>query len=154
RKGKVCAMLLAMAVVLAHGQDPAADDTSILDEIEVTGTHIRGVDLETQRSIQVLSREDLDRTGMTNVGDVLQALIPANGQTLNRNINNGEHMGELRLNLRGLGDNRTLVLVNGQRWVTALDGAVDISTIPLALVERVEVLKDGASAIYGSDAIA
>ena len=146
--------MLASATCLAHAQDKPADAPDILDVVEVTGTHIRGVDLETQRSIQVLSREDIDRTGMTNVADILQALIPANGQTLNRNINNGDHAGELRLNLRGLGDNRTLVLVNGQRWVTALDGAVDISTIPVALIERVEVLKDGASAIYGSDAIA
>jgi iron complex outermembrane receptor protein len=156
RRGKVCATLLTSAVVLAHAQDKPTDEPDVLDEIEVTGTHIRGVDLEMQRSIQILRREDLDRTGMTNVGDILQALIPANGQTLNRNINNSDslHQGEVRLNLRGLGDNRTLVLVNGQRWVTALDGGVDISTIPLALVERVEVLKDGASAIYGSDAIA
>src|SRR5215831_10474598 len=115
RKGKVCAALLASAGILAHAQDKPADETSMLDVVEVTGTHIRGVDLETQRSIQVLNREDLDRTGITNVADILQALIPANGQTLNRNINNDGHMGELRLNLRGLGDNRTLVLVNGQR---------------------------------------
>jgi iron complex outermembrane receptor protein len=152
--GKVCAGLLASAALLAHAQDKTSDAPDVLDEIEVTGTHIRGVDMETQRSIQVLSREDIDRTGMTNVADILQALIPANGQTLNRNINNGDHAGELRLNLRGLGDNRTLVLVNGQRWVSALDGAVDVSTMPVALIERVEVLKDGASAIYGSDAIA
>src|SRR5262252_6362725 len=116
RRGKVCATLLTCATLLAHAEEKPADEADVLDEIEVTGTHIRGVDLEMQRSIQILRREDLDRTGMTNVGDILQALIPANGQTLNRNSANADPLrgGTLHLNLRGLGDNRTLVLVNGQ----------------------------------------
>ena len=150
----VFASLLVSTAVLAHAEDQPADDANLLDTIEVTGSHIRGVDLETQRAMQILLREDLERTGLTNVGDVLQTLIVANGPALNRNINNGSDMGEVRINLRGLGGNRTLVLVNGQRWESGLEGAVDVSTIPLSLVERVEVLTTGASAIYGSDAIA
>ncbi len=131
----------------------AQDTPSVtLDTVTVTGTHIRSVDTETEHPLVVLERSDLLRTGLAGVADIVQSLIVANGQTLNRNINNGGS-GELRVNLRSLGANRTLVLVDGQRWVSAIDGAVDLSVIPLALVERIEVLKDGASAIYGSDAI-
>jgi iron complex outermembrane receptor protein len=148
----------------ARAQDDAAPESKAqpapapktLGTIYVTGSHIRSVDLETEHPLVVLQRDELLRTGLTGVADIVQSLIIANGQTLNRNINNSVHAtgtGELRVNLRSLGANRTLVLVNGQRWVSAVDGAVDLSAIPLALVERIEVLKDGASAIYGSDAI-
>ena len=128
------------------------DTTQTLGMIYVTGTHIRSVDLETQHPLLVLKREDLLRTGLTDIAQIVQNIV-VNGQTQNRNVNNGNDGREL-VDLRSLGPNRTLVLVNGQRWVSALDGAVDLSAIPMALVERVEVLKDGASAIYGSDAIA
>lgn len=158
----VLAVLLATAALLAHAEDkPAgdakpADEANLLDTIEVTGSHIRGVDLETQRAIQILQREDLERTGLANVGDVLQSLVVAGAGAINRNLNNlgAPDQGEQRINLRGFGADRTLVLLNGHRWLTGLEGAVDLSTIPLSLVERIEVLKDGASAIYGSDAIA
>ena len=128
------------------------DTTQTLGTIYVTGTHIRSVDLETQHPLLVLKREDLLRTGLTDIAQIVQNIV-VNGQTQNRNVNNVNDGREL-VDLRSLGPNRTLVLVNGQRWVSALDGAVDLSAIPMALVERVEVLKDGASAIYGSDAIA
>jgi iron complex outermembrane receptor protein len=151
--------LLALCVALACAGVPAyaatpgdAAPPKRLQTIVVTGTHIRGADLESEHPLLVLKRDDLLRTGVSGVADILQSLVIANGQTLNRNINNGGS-GELRVNLRSLGANRTLVLVNGHRWVSAVDGAVDLSAIPLALVQRVEVLKDGASAIYGSDAI-
>jgi iron complex outermembrane receptor protein len=140
----------------APGQPAQAGAMRTLATVYVTGTHIRGVDLETEHPLQVLKREDLLRTGLPGVADIVQSLVVANGQTLNRNVNNSVRAsgtGELRVNLRSLGANRTLVLVNGQRFVSAVDGAVDLSAIPLSLVERVEVLKDGASAIYGSDAI-
>lgn len=114
-----------------------------LGTIVVTGTHIRNMDSETEHPVQVLKREDPLRTGLTGVADIVQSLIVANGQALNRNINNGDS-GELR-DLRSLGANRTLVLVNGQRWVSAVDGAVNLSAIPLSQIERIEVLKDGAT---------
>jgi iron complex outermembrane receptor protein len=131
---------------------PTTGTTKKLGTIYVTGSHIRSIDLETQHPLTVLEREDLLRTGLSDIGLIVQNIV-VNGQTQNRNINNGTDAREL-VNLRSLGPNRTLVLVNGQRWVSGLDGAVDLSAIPLSLVERVEVLKDGASAIYGSDAIA
>ncbi|WP_257388195.1 TonB-dependent receptor plug domain-containing protein [Tahibacter caeni] len=145
--------LLALACAPAAAQQLKVDDDAIkLEQVEVTGSHLRRVDMETQHPVLVIEREALLRTGLTDVGDILQT-ITSNGQTLNRNINNGGN-GEARLNLRSLGDNRTLVLLDGQRFVSGLEGAVDLTAIPLALVERVEVLRDGASAIYGSDAIA
>ena len=118
----------------------------------VTGSHIRNIDLETRHPVLVLDRAAIERTGFTSISDVVQAIV-TNGETQNRNINNGGN-GEQLANLRSLGSNRTLVLLNGQRFVTDINGAVDLSAIPLALVDRIEVLQDGASAIYGSDAIA
>ena len=126
--------------------------TKTLETVVVTGSHIRAVDVETEHPVTALTRADLQRTGLTSVADVVQSLIVAGGPALNRNINNGGN-GELRVNLRSLGANRTLVLVNGRRWASALDGAVDLTSIPLPMVERIEVLRDSASAIYGSDAI-
>ncbi|MDG2519076.1 TonB-dependent receptor [Lysobacter soli] len=138
---------------VAMAQD-AAQETTTLSRIEVTGSRIKRADIETSQPIFSLSRDDITAQGLTSVGDVIQN-ITANGSTLNSTFNNGGN-GETRVNLRNLGSNRTLVLVNGRRWVggTGLGGAVDLNTIPTAAVERIEVLKDGASTIYGSDAIA
>ncbi|HKX94936.1 MAG TPA: TonB-dependent receptor plug domain-containing protein, partial [Methylibium sp.] len=138
---------------VAFAQETEKEATT-LDRIEVTGSRIKRADIETSQPIFSLSREDITAQGLTSVGDVIQN-ITANGSTLNSSFNNGGN-GETRVSLRNLGSNRTLVLVNGRRWVggTGLGGAVDLNTIPTAAVERIEVLKDGASTIYGSDAIA
>src|SRR5205823_11862991 len=91
----------------------------------------------------------------SNVGDILQKL-PSQGNAINDQNNNGGD-GSVRIDLRSLGSGRTLTLLNGRRMVPSglgADSSVDLGTIPLAMIERVEVLKDGASAIYGSDAIA
>ncbi|MBL8262696.1 MAG: TonB-dependent receptor [Xanthomonadaceae bacterium] len=139
---------------VAFAQDSGKDGEE-LDTITVTGSRIvRRAESETQQPIFELTREDIQAQGLTSVGDVIQN-ITANGSTLNTTYNNGGN-GETRVSLRNLGSNRTLVLVNGRRWVagTGLGGAVDLNTIPTAAVERIEVLKDGASVIYGSDAIA
>lgn len=160
-RARVALVALALASVPVAAQHPSPDEgppgkpkeaTTTLQPIEVVGSHIRRIDVETRHPLLTIERDELLSTGLTDVADILQT-ITANGQTQNRNVNNGG-TGELRVNLRSLGSHRTLVLVNGQRWAAALDGGVDLSAIPLALVERVEMLKDGASAIYGSDAIA
>lgn len=146
-----------VAAQAARALDGAMDESAAtprtLRAIIVTGTHISAVDVETGHPVTVLTRAEIARAGLTGLADIVQSLIVANGQTLNRNVNNGG-TGELTVNLRSLGANRTLVLVNGHRWASALDGAVDLTAIPLPMVERIEVLRDGASAIYGSDAIA
>jgi iron complex outermembrane receptor protein len=139
---------------VAFAQEEQPKEATTLDRIEVTGSRIKRADIETSQPIFSLSRDDISAQGLTSVGDVIQN-ITANGSTLNSTFNNGGN-GETRVSLRNLGSNRTLVLVNGKRWVggTGLGGAVDLNTIPTAAVERIEVLKDGASTIYGSDAIA
>ncbi|MEO8365482.1 MAG: TonB-dependent receptor [Pseudoxanthomonas sp.] len=141
----------------AYAQDsaPKSGDTDTLDRIVVTGSKIKRTDLETSQPVFTMSREDIQAQGLTSVGDVIQNLT-AQGSSLNTTYNNGG-TGETTVSLRNLGSNRTLVLVNGKRWVGGTGGLssrVDLNTIPTAAVERIEVLKDGASSIYGSDAIA
>jgi iron complex outermembrane recepter protein len=139
---------------VAFAQDQGNEQDEELDRIEIVGSRIKRADTDTSQPVFSLRREEIEAQGLTSVGDVIQN-ITANGSTLNSTFNNGGN-GETRVSLRSLGSNRTLVLVNGRRWVggTGLGGAVDLNTIPTAAVERIEVLKDGASTIYGSDAIA
>src|SRR5688572_7565300 len=148
------AIAVALMPTLAGAQEAGEKQATTLDKVEVTGSRIKRTDVETSQPVFSLSREDIQAQGLTSIGDVIQNLT-ANGSTLNATFNNGGN-GETRVSLRNLGANRTLVLVNGRRWVagTGLGGATDLNTIPTAAVERIEVLKDGASAIYGSDAIA
>ncbi len=141
---------------IAYAQDaaPAGSNPTNLDRIEVTGSRIKRVDVETSAPVFSIDRADIQAQGLTSVGDVIQNLA-ANGSALNSTFNNGGN-GESQVSLRNLGSARTLVLVDGHRWVggTGLGGAVDLNSIPTAAVERIEVLKAGASSIYGSDAIA
>lgn len=136
---------------IAVAQDSGQTATT-LDRVEVTGSRIRQVDAETSQPILVLDRQAIEQSGRTSVADLLQT-ITTNGAPINTQVNNGGD-GSAGVDLRGLGSSRTLVLVNGRRWVSSLGGSVDLNTIPSAMVERVEILKDGASSIYGSDAIA
>jgi iron complex outermembrane recepter protein len=122
--------------------------------ITVTGSTIERKTLTTPAPVTIMTRADLNAAGRATVGDILQSL-PAQSNGINAQTNNGGD-GSTRVDLRGLGTNRTLVLLNGRRMVpggTGANASVDLNTIPLAVIERVEVLKDGASAIYGSDAI-
>lgn len=124
-----------------------------VEEITVTGSRIRRKSLTTAAPVTVLSREHLARSGKMSVGAILQKL-PSQGNTINVQFNNGGD-GATYVNLRGIGARRTLVLVNGRRHVADGGGgsAVDLNAIPVGIVERIEILKDGASAVYGSDAI-
>jgi iron complex outermembrane receptor protein len=122
--------------------------------ITVTGSTIERKTLTTPAPLTILNRDDLAAAGRATVGDILQQL-PAQSNAINAQSNNGGD-GSTRINIRGLGANRTLTLLNGRRVVPGGSGAnnsVDLNAIPLAVIERVEVLKDGASAVYGSDAI-
>lgn len=131
-----------------------AQDTKEIEAVEVTGSRIKRVDAETSQPIQVITRADIEKTGLTNVFDILNNITASDGSGLSTvtTQTNGSD-GAQTISLRGLGATRTLVLVDGKRWVSE-DGVVDTTTIPVAIVERIDVLKDGASAIYGSDAIA
>lgn len=122
--------------------------------IEITGSTLDRRELTTAAPVTVLDRADLEGAGVATIGDILQNL-PAQSNAINAQVNNGGD-GSTRVDIRGLGTNRTLVLLNGRRVVpggTGADASVDLNAIPLAVIERVEVLKDGASAVYGSDAI-
>ena len=141
---------------------PAAEQPrkDMQEEIVVTGSRVRRKDLTTPAPVTVLSREQWQESGKLTIGDFLQSL-PEQGNAPNFQLNNGGATysadGSTRINLRSLGVTRTLVLLNGRRVVPGGVGAspaVDLNTIPTAAVDRIEVLKDGASAIYGSDAIA
>ncbi len=127
--------------------------------IEITGSAIRRLDAETALPVQILRREDIARTGVATVEQLLQSLASVSSQGAINNATGAGNStyGVSSVSLRGLGEDRTLVLVNGRRLAAFAGGngaSVNVNAIPLAAVERVEVLKDGASSLYGSDAIA
>lgn len=140
----------------AGGTQANPDSAKKLETITVTGSRIRSVDVETAQPVITLSQADIQKTGLTNVGDILQNLTITGQPTFSKAAvltSNTEEGGQY-VNLYNLGENRTLVLVNGKRWMTSLNGYTDVSTVPAALIDRIEILKDGASSIYGSDAVA
>ena len=130
-------------------------DAGTSQRIEITGSSIKRVAAETALPVTILKREDIERTGATTAQDLVN-LIPSNfgGQVLSNNV--GQVGAPSTANLRGLGQNYTLVLLNGRRISNYALGnnPVDLNSIPLSAIERVEVLRDGASALYGADAIA
>lgn len=135
---------------------PAAQDQpEQLKGVVVTGSHIRQMDLETQQPVFTMNREEIERTGLATVGDILSEMTIGGNPTYGKqSVTSGTtEQGGSYVNLRGLGSGRTLVLVNGKRWSTSSRGMTDVSTIPSAIIQRIEVLKDGASAVYGSDAV-
>lgn len=140
--------------------DATAADTGELTEVVITGSRIRRNDAETPSPVQVITREDVERSGQQNVADLIRSVSADNQGSLSNAFGIGFAAGASAVSLRGLGLNSTLVLVNGRRMAPyglADDGArsfVDLNTIPLEAVERIDVVKDGASAIYGSDAVA
>jgi iron complex outermembrane recepter protein len=153
------ALVALLFVPQAQGQNQgpepeqsANDAPEILEDVVVTGSRVKRADAETAQPVLVLSRADIEKSGLTSIGDVLQRITEA-GPSINTQFNNGGN-GTTTVSLRNLGANRTLVLFNGHRWVTSTNGSVDLNTIPTGIIESIEVLKDGASTVYGSDAIA
>ncbi len=140
-------------------ESPAPSEPTELGTITVTGSHIKRAAISGVGPVTVIDRETIERSGATSVETLLQR-IPASAGFAGNQANaywaeNG--YGTTQVNLRGLGINRTLVLLNGRRVVnggTGANSSVDLNIIPIAMVERIEVLKDGASAIYGADAVA
>jgi iron complex outermembrane recepter protein len=151
---------LALAPAFAGAQDaPAAADaekTTTLDRIEVTGSRIRQASLETAQPVISLSRADIQKQGFTSVADIVQNLSATGSPAISRAdaLASGEDVGGQFVDLRNLGPQRTLVLIDGRRMGISSGGYSDLASIPTSVVERIEVLTDGASAIYGSDAIA
>jgi outer membrane receptor protein involved in Fe transport len=127
----------------------AQDEEAGLEEVLVTGSRIKQADLDNANPVTVVSREDIQLTGMTDIGDLIQRLPSMSGSPIGTTTNNGGN-GSVTIDLRGIGAGRTLNLVNGMRSV---DGG-DYQAIPSNIIERIEILKDGAAAVYGADAVA
>jgi len=131
-----------------------------VEKIEVTGSSIKRIDQETAAPVLIITRETIERSGQSTVSEVLRSITANNGGAFDEKFTNSFAPGTSGVSLRGLGQNTTLVLINGRRVANYAfaqnisDTFVDLNSIPLGAVERIEVLKDGASAIYGSDAIA
>ncbi|MBB1472780.1 TonB-dependent receptor [Luteimonas sp. MC1782] len=142
---------------VAFAQDATTEQqATTLDRIEVTGSRIRSAELETAQPIITISREQIQQQGFSSVADVLQNMTSAGSPAISRSevLASGENVGGYYIDIRNLGASRTLVLLNGKRLGVNTTGLQDLGQIPLAVVERIDVLKDGASSIYGSDAIA
>ncbi|KAF1016781.1 MAG: Vitamin B12 transporter BtuB [Stenotrophomonas maltophilia] len=150
-------LLLAMAPAVAFADEASPTQ---LQEVRITGSRIPRASIEGPSPVTVISREQIDAQGYRNAFDALNALTENTGNVQGEDFGNTFTPAANTINLRGLGPNRTLVLVNGRRqadYPLAYDGSVNVvnlANIPSALIERIEVLAGGASAVYGSDAIA
>ena len=163
--------VIALGIAAVHRVDrraPAQEDQEI-DTVIVTGSRIRQDPLNQAAPVVTVDDADIAKSGLTSVGDLLQRL-PVSGGGLNTKFNTsgnigfppdggGTGAGSATADLRHLGTKRTLVLADGNRWVhessaSGVSGATDLNTIPTSIIDHIEVLQDGASAIYGSDAIA
>ncbi len=139
---------LAATAAPAFAQAAEGEQAKQLDTIQVTGSRIRRVDAETASPVLVVERAQIERSGALTIGNLIQSTPSMAGAATNPSVNNGGGDGRASVSLRGLGEQRTLLLLNGHRVAYN-----DVNSIPVSMVERVEILKDGASAIYGSDAI-
>ncbi|MDM5179692.1 TonB-dependent receptor [Massilia sp. DJPM01] len=144
---------LGLAALPAVAQTASQDNS--MQRVEITGSSIKRVAAETALPVTILRREDIERTGATSAQDLVN-LIPGNfgGNVASNNV--GASGVPSTANLRALGARYTLVLLNGRRVANYAVGnnPVDLNSIPLSAIERIEVLRDGASAVYGADAIA
>ena len=137
----------------AFSADEMVEET--IERIQVTGSSIKRTDMEGALPIVTVSAEDIARSGVTSVPDLIATLPAMQGFTTSSDSVGGGGGGVNSAALRGLGDQYTLVLLNGRRMASSdTGGVIDLNQIPLAAIKRVEVLMDGASALYGSDAIA
>ncbi|WP_234400135.1 TonB-dependent receptor plug domain-containing protein [Shewanella marina] len=160
---KLSALTLAISTAsltapLNIAQAAETGATAEMEKVTVTGSRIKRTEIEGVSPITIISADDIANSGLDSLTEVLQNSIANNGSSLNGE-SDGYTDSASSINLRGMGANRTLVLINGRRqasFPTASGGTsnfVDISDIPTAAVQRVEILTGGASAIYGSDAV-
>jgi iron complex outermembrane receptor protein len=152
KRSKVSTGVLLALVALT------AETAFAQQRVEITGSAVRRIDAEGALAVQTITKQEIARIGATSTEALLQSIAALSlaGSTVNATGAGSSTYGNSNLSLRGLESSRTLVLVNGRRLANFADGstAVNVNTIPLAAIERIEVLKDGASSIYGSDAVA
>ena len=164
KKRQLCtALAAAMGASMTFSLPVAAQQSAQTKErIEVTGSNIKRVDSEGPNPVAVIRREDIERTGGQNLQDVLNKMSVASLGSFSETRQSGNSFapGTSAISLRGLGPQTTLVLLNGRRIANygfaqnINQSFVDLNSIPVSAIERIEILKAGASAIYGSDAIA
>ncbi|MDW7603078.1 Plug domain-containing protein, partial [Stenotrophomonas maltophilia] len=154
------ALILALLPLAANAQQASSSSTKDLDAVTVTGSRIKRAAVEGPAPVNVITAQQIQKEGFVSVYDALKTLTEATG-TVEAASQWGSHTPNASgLNLRGMGPNRSLLLVNGRRvadYPLPYGGETNFSNygnIPAAAVERIEVLTGGASAIYGSDAIA
>ncbi len=151
------AATLASGTVVAQETDTEATaEAKTLDRVEVTGSRLKRADIEGASPVIVIDRADIDASGDVSVADVLRDSTFASFGNF-RPQSGSSAQALATIDLRGIGSGRTLVLIDGRRAPSApfaASSGTDLNAIPLAAVERIEILSDGASAIYGSDAIA
>ncbi|MBZ9611760.1 TonB-dependent receptor [Rheinheimera maricola] len=158
------AMILASTGYSAHAAEDQATELEKIEKIQVTGSRLKGVDMEGANPVQIFSRDDLANRGYDTVSAFLRDLPQASSAgtfTENGGVGgaDGAPAGSSGVSLRGLGSSSTLVLVNGRRvavdsFTNGFDSFVNVNSIPMSAIERIEILTDGASSVYGSDAIA
>ncbi|RTL17674.1 MAG: TonB-dependent receptor [Burkholderiales bacterium] len=146
---------ITTAVLALAASSALAQEAQKLERIEITGSSIRRVDSESALPVTVLRREDIEKSGFTTATDLIQSLPSMQGFLTTSNSVNGGGGGATNASLHSVGSRYTLVLLNGRRMAPYNTGTtINLESIPLSAVERIEVLTDGASALYGADAIA
>ncbi len=150
---------ITVAIIAGMSFQASAQDEPV-EEIVVTGSYFRGSPLDAPSPVQVIDRSSIEAQGAAVIWDVIKNLEVNSGSITNPGSDNGQVEGTANVNLRNLGENSTLTLINGKRMVPAAavtqSGGefVDLNSIPLVMTDRVEVLTDGGSALYGADAVA
>lgn len=150
-------LAIVVALAAAFSQHAAAQD---IEKVVVTGSNIRTTQKEGASAVQVISAKELAATGKASIADVIRSISANSGNSYNEQFTGSFSAGTAGLSLRGLGQKNTLILVNGKRvspYATAQnlqEVFVDLNSLPMAAVQRIEVLKDGASSVYGLDAVA
>src|SRR5512146_404057 len=155
KRTRLCSAIAAAVGSGLFGAGPAAAQDPQLERVEITGSAIKRIDAETAVPVTILKTEDLKKEGITTIEQIVNRFSSnqiSQGASQSVGLGTG---GATFANLRALGQNKTLVLLNGRRIANnAIDSsAPDLNMIPFAAIERVEVLRDGASALYGTDAI-
>jgi iron complex outermembrane recepter protein len=157
RVARALAVLLSPLAAATVPMPAAAQETQ---RIEITGSAVRRIQAEGALPVQILRREEIERTGATSVSELIQSLPAMQNFTNEGSSVGGGGNGFSGASIHNLGETRTLVLLNGRRMatfagqnITGSLAGIDLNTIPLAAIDRVEVLTDGASALYGADAV-
>lgn len=154
---RLCAALAVAFGGMAAGQVLAQESSQQLERVVVTGSSIKRLEAETALPVTVVTRDQIEKSGATNVEDILRRVTASSAML--SDATQGAGYATSNANMRGLGANSTLILLNGRRLAAHPFGsiggaaAVDLNSIPFAAIDRIEVLRDGASAIYGTDAV-